>query len=145
LFEHLHGSVTDIEDCLNKIEKAQYQTNIRRAKVVSQRFPEFTLIQSFKEAEKAAYQTTQTILPAEVNAPVGGVANIETSNVGDVVMEVESPAAAVERGTKRIHEDETDGSGPKKARVGVLCILIYHLYSHVDLFAVIENLPPLKR
>lgn len=33
LFEHLHGSVTDIENCLNKIEKAQYQTNIRRAKV----------------------------------------------------------------------------------------------------------------
>ena len=32
-FEHLHGSVEDIEFCLDKIESAQYQTNMRRAKV----------------------------------------------------------------------------------------------------------------
>jgi hypothetical protein len=34
-FEHLHGSVTDIEICLSKIEKAQYNTNARRTKVWS--------------------------------------------------------------------------------------------------------------
>jgi hypothetical protein len=32
-FEHLYGSVDDIEFCLDKIEGAQYQTNMRRAKV----------------------------------------------------------------------------------------------------------------
>lgn len=32
-FEHLHGSLEEVESCLDKIEKAQYQTNARRAKV----------------------------------------------------------------------------------------------------------------
>lgn len=32
-FEHLHGTLEEIESCLDKIEKAQYQTNARRAKV----------------------------------------------------------------------------------------------------------------
>jgi hypothetical protein len=34
-FEHLHGSVDDIEACLDKIEKAQYQVDARRAKMKS--------------------------------------------------------------------------------------------------------------
>ena len=33
-FEHLHGSVDEVDACLDKIEKAQYQVNARRAKVV---------------------------------------------------------------------------------------------------------------
>ena len=33
LFEHLYGSVEQLEACLDKIERAQYQTNVRRAKV----------------------------------------------------------------------------------------------------------------
>ena len=33
-FEHAHGSVEEIERCLDKIESAQYQTNMRRAKVI---------------------------------------------------------------------------------------------------------------
>ena len=32
-FEHLHGTLEEVESCLDKIEKAQYQTNARRAKV----------------------------------------------------------------------------------------------------------------
>lgn len=32
-FEHLYGSVDEIEFCLDKIEGAQYQTNMRRTKV----------------------------------------------------------------------------------------------------------------
>lgn len=32
-FEHLYGSVEEIESCLDKIEKAAYQVNARRAKV----------------------------------------------------------------------------------------------------------------
>lgn len=34
-FEHAYGSVEEIETCLGKIESAQYQTNMRRAKVIS--------------------------------------------------------------------------------------------------------------
>jgi squamous cell carcinoma antigen recognized by T-cells 3 len=32
-FEHLHGSVTDLEDCLDRIERAQATVQARRAKV----------------------------------------------------------------------------------------------------------------
>lgn len=31
-FEHLHGSVEQVEGCLDKVEKAQYQVNARRTK-----------------------------------------------------------------------------------------------------------------
>ena len=32
-FEHLHGTVDQVDECLDKIEKAQVQVNVRRAKV----------------------------------------------------------------------------------------------------------------
>ena len=35
LFEHFHGSVEQIDTCLDKTEKARYQVNVRRAKVNS--------------------------------------------------------------------------------------------------------------
>lgn len=34
-FEHLHGSVDEVDNCLDKIDKAQYQVNMKRAKVSS--------------------------------------------------------------------------------------------------------------
>lgn len=34
-FEHQHGSVEELEACLDKVEKAQYSVNIHRAKVRS--------------------------------------------------------------------------------------------------------------
>jgi len=80
----------------------------------------------------------QPILPTEVNAP-GGITNIETSNVSDVAMEIQSPA---ERGMKRGHEEETEGSGHKKPRVGVYFL---DLITFIDFLFGIEKLPPLKR
>lgn len=32
-FEHIHGTVDQVEECLDKIEKAQAQVNARRMKV----------------------------------------------------------------------------------------------------------------
>src|SRR6266550_1200963 len=32
-FEHLHGTVDQVDECLDKVEKAQAQVNARRAKV----------------------------------------------------------------------------------------------------------------
>jgi hypothetical protein len=34
-FEHLYGSVDEIDACLDRVEKAQYQVNARRAKASS--------------------------------------------------------------------------------------------------------------
>ncbi|KAE9406958.1 hypothetical protein BT96DRAFT_810155 [Gymnopus androsaceus JB14] len=42
LFEHFHGSVKQVEGCLDKIEKARYQVSARRT----------------REAENAIYQAT---------------------------------------------------------------------------------------
>ena len=41
-FEHLHGSVELVDACLDKVEKAQYQVNVRRAKVGGPRCQKFT-------------------------------------------------------------------------------------------------------
>jgi hypothetical protein len=38
LFEHFYGSVEQVEVCQDKIEKARYQVNIRRAKVQVHQF-----------------------------------------------------------------------------------------------------------
>lgn len=32
-FEHLYGTVEEVDSCLDKVEKAAYQVNARRAKV----------------------------------------------------------------------------------------------------------------
>lgn len=32
-FEHVHGSVEDLEDCMDRIERAQRYVNAKRAKV----------------------------------------------------------------------------------------------------------------
>jgi len=32
-FENAHGTVEELEECLDKIDRAQYQTNARRARV----------------------------------------------------------------------------------------------------------------
>ncbi|RDB17959.1 hypothetical protein Hypma_000943 [Hypsizygus marmoreus] len=93
-FEHLHGSVEELETCLDKIEKAQYQVNSRRA----------------REAEKAAYQAMQ--LAMETQATTVQVADAPVPNV-NVPMEVDIPR---ERGTKRGAEEEP-AEAHKKARI----------------------------
>ncbi|KAH8114308.1 hypothetical protein DFH11DRAFT_1593741 [Phellopilus nigrolimitatus] len=46
-FEHLYGSLEDLQGCLDRVEQVQTQVNLRRA----------------KEAEKAVYQASQAALP----------------------------------------------------------------------------------
>ncbi|EEB98069.1 hypothetical protein MPER_02488, partial [Moniliophthora perniciosa FA553] len=97
-FEHLHGTIEQVEACMDKIEKAQYQVNMRRA----------------KEAEKAAMQQMQ--IAAERAAASIPVSEVPVPNVGNEdVMEVDTTTAG-ERGTKRHAEDELSLDGQKRAR-----------------------------
>ncbi|GLB38245.1 putative RNA recognition motif containing protein [Lyophyllum shimeji] len=93
-FEHLHGSVEELETCLDKVEKAQYQVNTRRA----------------KEAEKASFEAMQIAM--ETQASTVPVSETPVPNV-DVPMEVDVPH---ERGTKRGAEEEPT-EVHKKARI----------------------------
>ncbi|KAF8964174.1 hypothetical protein BDZ97DRAFT_1816638 [Flammula alnicola] len=101
-FEHLHGSVEEIESCLDKIESARYQTNMKRA----------------KEAAKAAYEGVQISAEAQAvaavaEAPLPDISASTTNAEGP--MDVDQPAP--ERGTKRTAEEEPASDVHKKARI----------------------------
>ncbi|KAF8195410.1 hypothetical protein BJ912DRAFT_956851 [Pholiota molesta] len=66
-FEHVHGSVEEIETALDKIESAQYQTNMRRAKEAAN--------------ANAVYEATQaaTTTPMDVSVPETAVPTIPAS------------------------------------------------------------------
>ncbi|KAF8073869.1 hypothetical protein FPV67DRAFT_1479613 [Lyophyllum atratum] len=93
-FEHLHGSVEELDTCLDKVEKAQYQVNSRRA----------------KDAEKASFEAMQVIMEAQ--ASTVPVAETPVPDV-DVPMDVDVPRV---RGTKREAEEEPAGEH-KKPRI----------------------------
>ncbi|KAF8798785.1 hypothetical protein BYT27DRAFT_7202479 [Phlegmacium glaucopus] len=94
-FEHLHGTLEEIESCLDKIEKAQYQTNARRA----------------KEAAKA-YQVSAEIVLASAPLP-----EIPSQSQVDVTMDVDHSPPPHERGTKRSAEDSPPSESHKKAKI----------------------------
>ncbi|KAL1677942.1 hypothetical protein EV122DRAFT_290785 [Schizophyllum commune] len=96
-FEHIHGSVDEIEDCLDKVERARYQVNARRA----------------KEAERAAYQYA-----AEQQANQAQVAEAPTPRA-DALMDVDAPQPAGERGTKRAAEDDAGPGDQAQKRAKV--------------------------
>ncbi|KAJ3814647.1 hypothetical protein F5876DRAFT_86271 [Lentinula aff. lateritia] len=95
LFEHFHGSVEQIEACLDKIEKARYQVNIRR----------------LKEAEKANHLAMQVI--AESQAAPAPVSELVAIAPTEDFMEVDFGS----RGTKRAAEDTTDENSHKKTKL----------------------------
>ncbi|KAJ7505514.1 hypothetical protein B0H11DRAFT_2220941 [Mycena galericulata] len=91
-FEHLYGSVQQIEACGDKIEKAQYVVNTRRAKAAE------------KQAAQYAAENMASVPVAE--APVPDISPAEPMDV--------DPGP---RGTKRAAEHGTPDEGHKKARI----------------------------
>ncbi|KAF7422665.1 Splicing factor [Pleurotus ostreatus] len=92
-FEHLYGTVQDIEYCLDRIEKAQYQVNMRRA----------------KEAEKASYQAAQMVIEPAANAPVAETIQTESGASGQqqtVAMDVDVSLPELDSSKKRKAENE---------------------------------------
>ncbi|KAM5538638.1 hypothetical protein V8D89_007667 [Ganoderma adspersum] len=105
-FEQLHGTVEQIEEALDRVERAQTQVNSRRA----------------KEAERAQNAAAQLIAEtqAQVTAvPVGAVVAEAAPSAAagpSTAMEVDS-GVPVEAGSKRKAEDEGTPEPMKKARV----------------------------
>jgi hypothetical protein len=99
LFEHRHGSVQQLEVCLDKIERAQNQVNAQRA----------------QEAEQAAYQAMQVVAEQQPSVPASQVpVPIEAPSA---MMDVDMPADG-ESGTKRKAEDTHPvAESSKKARI----------------------------
>ncbi|EJF56678.1 RNA-binding protein Prp24 [Dichomitus squalens LYAD-421 SS1] len=98
-FEHLHGTVEQIEDALDRVERAQVQVNNRRA----------------KEAQKAQEAAAQLI--AETQAATEAALPVQAETAPTLAaMEVDSGAPA-EASAKRKAEDEGTPEPTKKARL----------------------------
>ncbi|KAJ8519001.1 hypothetical protein ONZ45_g3994 [Pleurotus djamor] len=87
-FEHLYGTVQDIDHCLERIERAQYSANKRRA----------------KEAEKAAYQAAQVAAEQQALAPQPVQVDADTA------MEIDALIETVDTSRKRKAEDDSTES-----------------------------------
>ncbi|KAJ3490444.1 hypothetical protein NLI96_g1424 [Meripilus lineatus] len=92
-FENTFGSVQEIEDCLDRVERAQTQVNKRRAKA----------------AEKAAYEAMEVV--AEQPAPVPA-ASTET----ETPMVVDAPVTT-EAHNKRKADEDIETEDAKKPRI----------------------------
>ncbi|KAJ4001680.1 hypothetical protein F5050DRAFT_1708044 [Lentinula boryana] len=97
LFEHFHGSVEQIDTCLDKIEKAQYQVNMRRA----------------KEAEKASHRAMQVVADSPSTIPV--FETPVTSAATEDPMDIDP--ANKSRGTKRTAEHTPGEDSQKKIKL----------------------------
>ncbi|KAG6903150.1 hypothetical protein C0995_004697 [Termitomyces sp. Mi166 len=96
-FEQLYGSIDGLDQCLDKVEKAQYQVHLRRA----------------KEAENAGYQAFQAAVEAR---PARNVETAVPVVDPDVPMDVDVDSFPRERGAKREAEDDPVGTH-KKAKM----------------------------
>ncbi|KAF8908958.1 hypothetical protein CPB84DRAFT_1766490 [Gymnopilus junonius] len=99
-FEHLHGDLEQINACLDKIETAQYQTNMRRS----------------REAAKAAYEM-QILTEAQTSLPVAEapIPEAPVTETADNAMEVDQQQP--KKGTKRSVEEDQSPVTNKKAKI----------------------------
>ncbi|EKM51632.1 uncharacterized protein PHACADRAFT_261883 [Phanerochaete carnosa HHB-10118-sp] len=103
-FEHVHGSVEELEDCLDRVERAREKVNAKRA----------------KDAEKAAYEAMQ--VAAEQQAAGVSVAGVLVPDVAPQTQAAEEAPMDVdktrqqrsENGGKRKAEDELVPEESKK-------------------------------
>ncbi|KAI0081583.1 hypothetical protein K474DRAFT_1703756 [Panus rudis PR-1116 ss-1] len=105
-FEHLHGSVKDIEECLDRIEKARAQVNARRAKEAEK--AAYAAMQI--EAEKQANVLVDEVIAARSDAPGQGVSQ---TNGAEVAMDVDGSSGTLKR---KAEEEVEEDSTSKKAR-----------------------------
>ena len=108
-FEQLHGSVEQLEDCLDRVERARTQVNARRA----------------KEAEKAQYQAMQVAAEQAATAvPVEAVADAAAANIAapqeNTAMDVDADTIieqAVSSAKRKAEDDAEETQSEKKAKL----------------------------
>ncbi|KAL4250529.1 hypothetical protein ABKN59_002266 [Abortiporus biennis] len=108
-FEHLHGTVQELEEAMDRVERAQYQVNARRA----------------KEAEKAAYQAMQVSAEQQApNVPVTEAPIPSTSSTQiqtqEIPMDIDTPqlGATASKGKRKAEDEiEHDHEDTKKAKM----------------------------
>ncbi|KIP09711.1 hypothetical protein PHLGIDRAFT_22785 [Phlebiopsis gigantea 11061_1 CR5-6] len=105
-FEQVHGSLEELEECFDRVERARNQVNARRT----------------KEAERAARVLIQTTIEEQAaSAPVteATISTIvpEAAAIQDVVMDAEPQPSRVKSSGKRKAEDELVPEETKKAHV----------------------------
>ncbi|KAJ7175442.1 hypothetical protein C8R46DRAFT_64994 [Mycena filopes] len=98
-FEHLHGSVQQIDAAGDKIEKAQAVVNTRRTKAAQKQAKQY-------EKQVAQYSAEQMASVPVAQAPIPELSPVEP-------MDVDSGP----RGTKRSAEEVEPDEGHKKARI----------------------------
>ncbi len=121
-FEHLHGTLENLQDCLQKIERAQQQVNTRRAKVIV--FYIFCFVTSLtrfcQEAQRAAYQTAEVAVEMQAaTVPVAEAVNVQETEPKTNGQPMEVDKVTREASKKRKHEED-DGTSSKKAKGGTL-------------------------
>lgn len=117
-FEHSHGTVGEIQDALDVIERARVQVETRRAKVMnlSSLFSYALLKVASQEAEQVSYQAMQVAAEQQVApAPVAEVT--EAPREIETPMDIDQEANNAVSGVKRKAE-EAPSEESKKARVG---------------------------
>ncbi|KAA1469781.1 hypothetical protein DENSPDRAFT_835444 [Dentipellis sp. KUC8613] len=101
-FEHAKGTVSQIEACLDIVERARSRVNAKRA----------------KEAERASYQAMQ--IAAEQQAaqvPVAATSVPESTEASDAPMDVDGASQTTERSLKRKAEEPISNEEIKKSRI----------------------------
>ncbi|KAF5338939.1 hypothetical protein D9611_008706 [Ephemerocybe angulata] len=106
-FEHLYGSVEDIDSALDKIEKARNQVNFYRARDAAQAY----------EAAQAATAAAQPSVPiADTSTAINVDMQAPSSAAQNDAMEVDSAPSTVSSKKRTADDEELHDAGSKKAR-----------------------------
>ncbi|KAJ2935129.1 hypothetical protein H1R20_g1982, partial [Candolleomyces eurysporus] len=113
-FEHLYGSVDDIDSCLEKVEKARVQVNFYRARDAAQAY-EAAQAAGATQAQFSAGPTQDAPTAMNVDSQAAPVAAVQSD-----AMEVDRAPGPSGPSKKRTAEDDDDEGQPdlgaKKAR-----------------------------
>lgn len=111
-FEHVHGTVEDLEECMDKVNRAQAGVNAKRAREAQK---------ALLAAQATSQAAEELISTAVENGTAMQVDPASSSAVAPVAMEVD-PTTVVENGKKRKADGDVPGNvgeSSKKPKKGL--------------------------